>query len=274
MADRLEGENLSGLLQDWLVAADPFAERPDKDAVARRGEALLTGLERCFEIAKGQGAEFLPDLVAMTQRVRARMNQIDGGVRSGRARSVPHQMYLELQDTITQSKDKTKDEVKETARKVKDNPAEAIERWEETLGEREDAFKRQDYADKPYSFWMDMVDDVFKGAAYSGHEIPTCKEDLEKLFLSRDFASQLKTLKTTIDGDRKAKDYVMNVRDATWAVQTTIDHYLRGIDAVWQPSGENQRNPRDYLTCNLCVLSDSVLKEVNFVITSQLARQG
>src|SRR5262245_17055200 len=76
MADRLEGENLSGVLKDWLIAADPFVERPDKEAIATRGEALLTGLERCFEIAKGQGAEFLPDLVAMTQRVRARMNQI------------------------------------------------------------------------------------------------------------------------------------------------------------------------------------------------------
>jgi hypothetical protein len=193
MADRLEGENLSGVLKDWLVAADPFTERPDKDAVARRGDALLTGLERCFEIAKGQGAEFLPDLVAMTQRVRQRMNQIDGDMRSKSAQSVPHQMYVELKATITQSRDKTSDEVQETAKKVKDDPAEAIERWEETLGERKDIFNRKRYADDPYSFWKDMVDDVFKGA-----EIPTCKEDLEKLFLSRDFASQMNTLYDTI----------------------------------------------------------------------------
>jgi hypothetical protein len=69
------------------------------------------------------------------------------------------------------------------------------------------------------------------------------------------------------------EDYALQVRDAAWAVQTTIDHYLRGIAAIWQPSGEYERNPRDYLTGSLCVLSDRVLQEVNFIITSQLARQ-
>jgi hypothetical protein len=72
----------------------------------------------------------------------------------------------------------------------------------------------------------------------------------------------------------RAEDYVLKVRDAAWSVQTTIDHYLRGIAEIWQPSGELQRNPRDYLTCNLSVLSDKLLKRVNFIITTQLASQG
>jgi hypothetical protein len=273
MADRLAQENLSGVLKDWLIAADPFTERPDKDAIATRGEALLTRLGRCFEIAKGQGAEFLPDLVAMTQRVRARMHQIDGGMRSPQARSVPHQMYGELKDVITQSSEKTRDEVKKTAEQVKDDPAEAIKDWEQTLKERIVDFNRKGYADDPYSFWKDMVDDVFAGTAYSVSKVPACADDLRKLFLSRDFARQIKTLYDTINEPPSAKDYVLRVRDAAWAVQTTIDHYLRGIAANWQPSGDYERNPRDYLTCNLCVLSDRVLKEVNFIITSQLARQ-
>ena len=274
MADRLEQENLSGVLKDWLVAADPFTERPDKDAIATRGEALLTRLGRCFEIAKGQGAEFLPDLVAMTQRVRGRMHQIDGGMLSPQARSVSHQMYGELKNTITQSREKTRDEVKKTAEQVKDDPAEAIERWEETLKERIIDFDRKDYADKPYSFWKEMLDDVFDGTAYGRNKVPSCADDLRKLFLSRDFAPQIKTLYDTINEPPSANDYVLRVRDAAWAVQTSIDHYLRGIAAIWQPSGERERDPRDYLTCNLCVLSDGVLKEVNLIITSQLARQG
>jgi hypothetical protein len=268
----LSRKNLSGVLKDWLVAADPFTERPDKNAIATRGEALLTRLGRCFEIAKGQGAEFLPDLVAMMNGVRKRMNLIDADKRSTKALSVPHQMYEELKGTMIQSREKTIDEVKKTALQVKDDPEEAIERWQETLDQRIIDFNRKGYADDPYSFWKEMVDDVLAGDAYYS-KVPACADDLRKLFLSRDFATQIKTLYDIINGSPSAKDYVLKVRDAAWAVQTTIDHYLRGIAAIWQPSGEYERNPRDYLTCNLCVLSDRVLKEVNFIITSQLARQ-
>jgi hypothetical protein len=253
MAGRLEGENLGGLLKDWLVAADPFTERPDKDAVARRGEALLTGLERCFAIAKGQGAEFLPDLVVITQRVRQRMSQIDGDMRSKSAQSVPHQMYVELSGTIKRSIDKTKDEVKETAKQVKDKPEEAIERWEETLGERNDNFERKDYIDDPYSFWKDMVDDVFAGSAYSGSKVPSCADDLKKLFASRDFAPQIKTLYDAMKNPR-AKDYVSKVRDAAWPVQTTIDHYFVALLQSGSPGGSMSatRETTSLAACACC----------------------
>jgi hypothetical protein len=280
MAGRLEGENLSGLLKDWLVAADPFRENPDKKAIERRGDALLTGLGRCFEIAKGQGAEFLPDLVAMTQRVRQRMDLIALGERSSSAGSVPHQMYRELSDTITQSRKQTIIDVRETAKKVKDDDAE--ERWGNCLDLRRNEMDSY-YADSPQQFWSAIVREVFKGKPYDGttwsgaelvgqSEVPSCKDDLGKLFSSRDLSSQLKTLDETIQGPI-TDDYVLKVRDAAWAVQATIDHYLRGIAAIWSPSTVLQCAARDNLTCTLCLLSDRLLKQVNTIITKQLARQ-
>ena len=73
------------------------------------------------------------------------MTQIDGDARSKKANSVAHQMYVELKETITQSIRKTIDEVKETAEQVKDDPADATERWQETLTERTTDFERKGY---------------------------------------------------------------------------------------------------------------------------------
>jgi hypothetical protein len=75
----------------------------------------------------------------------------------------------------------------------------------------------------------------------------------------------------TINGNRDAMDYVMKVRDAAWAVQDTIVFYLGAIADGYAGSQDEGRAKLDQ---RLCAAADRVLKELNWVIATKLARSG
>lgn len=273
LVDQLENTDLSRSLRDWLLVADPFEQSVDRNKVADKGAALLDRLARCYEIAgASRAAEFLPDLVAMTRWVRKRMRAIELGQHSAeKAASVPHKMYLELQSAISKSIDDTREEVRRVAVSTNDTdgPDACVSDWETARDLRTYQLTRGGTGEDLFDFWDDGVDEAFRYS--SVYKIP--ETELRNLFKSRDFKGQIEKMYREIgSGDRRTEDYALRVRDAAWAAQTTINDYLRGIARIWPAEG-GARSSRDDLTGNLCALADRLRKEVNFIITSQLARQ-
>jgi hypothetical protein len=277
VANRFEQTGLRQHLRDWLLEADTFTEHPDANAVAERGAPLLAALERCYDIAseRAETRDLQPDLLAITHWVRARMQRIALGVPASKdVVSVPHQMYLELRSAITRSKEQTREEVRRAAEKAATDdpdvdPAASVGDWNDRFRAMTDDFVQganNRYVKDPYSFWKDWA-----SSALRPWDDPT-KNGVVELLGSREFGAQIKTLYETINGNRNAKDYVLKVREAAWPVQTTIDHYLRGIADNEGLNREGAHHYRDALTCALCVLSDRVLKEVNLIILERYRR--
>jgi hypothetical protein len=278
VVNRFERTELRQRLREWLLEADTFTEHPDADAVAGRGAPLLEALARCYDMAseRAETRDLRPDLLAITQWVRARMRNIELGQRSRKeAVSVPHQMYLELRSAITQSTAQTREAVRKAAEKDATDdptvdPAASVDEWDNRLQEMTDNFARDAnnrYVHDPYSFWNDWALSILREYDDPSGVVPLLK--------SRDFEAQIKALYRTINGNKEARDYVLKVREAAWPVQATIDHYLRGMAANEGLNRERARRDRDALTCALCVLSDRVLKEVNLIILERLVdRRG
>ena len=265
--NRLEKTNIEQNLQDWLLEADPFKERTDPNAIAARGAKLLESLETCFEIAaeRKDTTELQPDLMAMTDWVRTRMETILSRNRpSSPALNVPHQMYLELQGAITRSIDGARDGVRKTAVKAED-PDAVIADWDQDLDNCK-SWIRRNSPNYPDLYWWVTCDRVLPS---SDTPVQGREYNLRKVFDSRNFRDQIKRFYETIDGNRDTADYVMKVREAAWPVQEAIDLYLRAIDREWHSRQDNNRASLDQA---LCAVADRVLKEVNFVISSKLAR--
>ena len=269
--DSINKTGLEQRLNDWLVEADPFKERSDLEAIAERGARVLEAIQSSYDIAaeRPDTLELQPDLVAIATRVRERMS---GFVRGDfgdlpKALSVPHQMYLELQGAIKGSMDFVRASVKKNAAGRRDASRRVVD-WERGLNERIDELKP--FRDTPLYKWGEIFDDDGLLAVLD-KETPGRKFRLQSIFDSRDFYLQMKNLQDAIDGDRSVKDYVMKVRAAAWSVRETIDVYLHAIDGEW---AGDQDPSRAYLDQTLCAVADRVAKQVNFVVTSQLAKSG
>jgi hypothetical protein len=126
-------------------------------------------------------------------------------------------------------------------------------------------FTQERLALYPYSCWKETVDLTFESSSSKPYQ-----HDLDKLFGSQNFESQLASLDKAIK-NQKAKGGMVRVRDAAWDVQSTIDRYLRGIDAVWRPKGREQGLERDVVVGTLIVLQDRLLKDVNLIVLEQFA---
>jgi hypothetical protein len=277
LADSLE-QKLREPLKDWLLAADTFKEHINEDEVAKRGKTLLDRAVECFTTAQQAGSELLPDIVAITRWVSARIKTIVLGQRSRReAVSVPHQMYLELKEAIGRSRELTDQRVRENAQNAQEDPVSVFKSWEGTLADvRQDFMSDPKNSKDPYAFWRVLREEVLAGGRVRGSLARVSDADaayLRNVFDSREFEGQLNTLYGTIGRDRKAPDYVLKVRDAAWPLQSTMDRYLRGIREILSgPLHDDERSARDYLTAVVILLQERLGKEVNFIITSQLAR--
>jgi hypothetical protein len=258
-------------LQEWLVEADPFKERADEGAIARRGERLLESIENCFTISaeRTDTRELQPDLVAMADMVRARMQSfVDGIPPHSPANSVPHKMYLELRDAIDHSIEGVRDRVRK-AEEIRSggDPDQAVADWDEGLAEKKEVIAKN-FAKAPDFVWVRALREELPRSESQG--MGGRKHLLETLFASRNLDGEMTALYKAI-GNTDAANYVMTLREAAWPVHATIDHYLAGIDRVW---GRGEEEVRDSFNQALCALADRLLKEVNFVIAAKLARSG
>ena len=133
-----------------------------------------------------------------------RMNGFVNGVPpSAPANSVPHKMYLELRDAIGRSIDGVRD-------KVKERGDEAVDEWDNGLTEKKEKLARN-YSKHPFMLWDSTCRDVLPR---SNTVMLGRQHLLETLFASREFENQIATLSKAINGDRDAKRYAMNVREA------------------------------------------------------------
>jgi hypothetical protein len=265
--DKLGGTKIDQRLRDWLVEADPFRQKFDEGAIAKRGTELLESLKMCFEIADERAAtkELQPDLMALTDVVRTRMSRILVGSRpDSPARNVPHQMYLELQGAISRPIDALRAKVRTAAENAGDPPDDAEGDWQDGVQEKINKITKN-YASNPVFLWEVTYVRGLKDADTLTHGR---NFEFTKIFKSRNFDDQMIQLYTAIKGDPTAKDYVMRVRNAAWPVQETINLYLDAIDQKW---GGGKEDIKATLEQTLCAVADRVLKEVNFVISSKLA---
>lgn len=267
--DKLAGTKIDQRLTDWLVVADPFEEKPDPNAIAERGAKLLESLESCFEVAdeRADTRQLQPDLMALTEAVRARMTGIiEGTARpDSPALSVPHQMYLELQGAISLPIDALRDKVRTAAEKAGDDPDEAETDWQNGVQEKVDTITTR-YPKNPGFLWSLTCENVLPRA-----DTNTQGRNFQftKIFESRNFRDQLIKFDAAANPKKMSIDHVMRVREAAWPVQETIKFYLDAIEKNWGPG---QGDLRTTLEQTLCAMADRVLKEVNFVISSKLAR--
>lgn len=262
-ADGINNTGLDQALKEWLIAADPFKEGSSERAICEGGEKLLKAIQSSFEIAAQQPVtqQLQPDLLALVIRVQTRLSRLRTGRRPEEpAVSVPHQMYLELRGAINGTTDFVRARVRARAG---ENPRAAkrqLDNWEQGVTEKgEDMQKNK-------ALWSTTCDQVLRKIDQA---TPARKSILDRVFQSRNLQEQVTKLYDTIEGRRSSKDYVMRVREAAWPIQQTVDLYLRAIDGEWGNSEDYDRNVLDQ---TLCAVADRVLREVNFVITSQLAR--
>ena len=267
----LERTKIDQRLTDWLVEADPFKERSDPNAIAERGAKLLESLESCFEIAaeRPDTQQLQPDLIALADVARTRMTSIMEGTRpDSPALSVPHEMYLEFQGAISRPIDALRDKVRTAAKNAgDDDPDEAVADWQNGVQENIDKITKV-CPGNPAFLWSLACDKVLPRA---DSNMQGRNSQFTKVFESRNFRDQMNEFYTAIKRDRNAENYVMRVRDAAWPVQETLKFYFDAIDKSWGPGNEDLRTT---LEQTLCAVADRVLKEVNFVISSKLARSG
>jgi hypothetical protein len=263
---RLEQANLGPRLKEWLLEADPFAEKIDARRVARLSERVLEALDACYEIASDKPRELKPDLFAIGERVKERLNRIVGNQRSSEAVNVIVGMCQELEKNVDNSIKKTR----EDARNAENDPASAdnrVDLWNDSFERAKEELGDPTYVKDPYSFWSD----TYTVATSEGEGV--VKHAIDSILGTRDFEAQLKSLSQTIDRNNNAKDYVLKVRDAAWPVQATIDHYLRRIAESEELKRMKQRGDRDRLTSALCALQDRVQKDVNLIALARFVDQ-
>ncbi|MFO1037511.1 MAG: hypothetical protein U1E45_11745 [Geminicoccaceae bacterium] len=267
--DAIRETKIESRLADWLVEADPFKERSDPNAIAERGGKLLDALRESFEIA-GNRADTLqlqPDILALTDVVRTRMSRMMDGVRpDSPAVSVPHQMYLELQGAISQPVDAVRARVRAEAERRGDDPGEAESDWDDGVREVTSRIARG-AAGNPVFVWEVAVE---KNLPKSNSNLYGNEFVFTEIFKRRDFRQQVVDFYTELQTRPQADDYAMRVREKAWPVQETIKLYLDSMAQKWGGAPEI----RTTLEQTLSAVAGRVLKEVNFVATTKLARAG
>jgi hypothetical protein len=207
-----------------------------------------------------------PDLLALTDVVRTRMTRLNEGDRPRlEAVSVPHQMYVELQGAFARPIEAVRTKVRDEATRRGDDPDEAESDWDD--GRRKVTANIQEKYKRNPGFVWDVTCE--KRLPEANSALRSIEYEMKNLFGQRPFRQHILEFYAAVDADPNKANYVMTIRDAAWRLQETIQFYFDSMAKIW---GNGTNDVRTALEQTLSAVSTWMVKEVNFVVTSRLAK--
>jgi hypothetical protein len=257
----MEGTGLEARLRDFLLEADPFKEKYDLDRIAKSGEFLLQAITNTVKLTAVDplAAQLQPDLVVLTDWARGRMEQMTGSSRrTPAATNLTNQMYLELQRAIGGEVRNIQDRVQQFSKRRDDYEPDAFfEDWKDKLSDlNSDVVGRLKKKESLYEIWADTCQNQLLAHPRS--------DPAWKVYLYPELNGQLSRLKAAMEGPLSTDADLMKVRSAASDVQNTIKFLADTLATDMSMSFGTVR--RDVLDRTLCVLSEWVLKDVNFIL--------
>jgi hypothetical protein len=252
---KLNKLGLSDQLTKFLLAADPFVQKLDKQAAAKAGETVLKTINTVREAIAELPGELLPDLVAVTQAVEDRLNAMTVGQRDPAARSSTQRMVKDVESAVSTSiTDSQKDVLDLAKRFMESDGALSIwwgmdlpKMWTETLNSQSDVFG------DPDSLMIDVVTAVdltfrsgygqLRDTLIKGYNVPLDRAEARIERIEERVADHFANLTSAVrsyDGcwqkfikNTSSTQNVLNLRQAAWQASDVLTKLDDALEDAW-----------------------------------------